>query len=109
MSEWSIEHAWKACVGETLPWVRIPLSPPPLARARSGGAGRLAVVIEPPALPRLKERIPAVDDAFHSRSVVAGSSRHRATHPVGARCDLARSNRILNSSFDRKLASSMCE
>src|SRR5690242_14990512 len=27
MSEWSIEHAWKACVGETLPWVRIPLSP----------------------------------------------------------------------------------
>jgi hypothetical protein len=28
MSEWSIEHAWKACVGETLPWVRIPLSPP---------------------------------------------------------------------------------
>src|SRR5436189_4932101 len=30
MSEWSIEHAWKACVGETLPRVRIPLS-----RARS--------------------------------------------------------------------------
>jgi hypothetical protein len=24
------EHAWKACVGETLPWVRIPLSPPVL-------------------------------------------------------------------------------
>src|SRR5262245_12185504 len=28
MSEWLKEHAWKACVGETLPWVRIPLSPP---------------------------------------------------------------------------------
>jgi hypothetical protein len=28
MSEWSIEHAWKACVRETVPWVRIPLSPP---------------------------------------------------------------------------------
>src|ERR1700719_264571 len=28
MSEWFKEHAWKACVGETLPWVRIPLSPP---------------------------------------------------------------------------------
>jgi hypothetical protein len=28
MSEWSIEHAWKACVGETLPRVRIPFSPP---------------------------------------------------------------------------------
>ena len=26
MSEWLKEHAWKACVGETLPWVRIPLS-----------------------------------------------------------------------------------
>src|SRR5262245_36175056 len=32
MSEWSIEHAWKACVGETLPWVRIPLSPPNFIR-----------------------------------------------------------------------------
>ena len=31
MSEWLKEHAWKACVGETLPWVRIPLSPPNLA------------------------------------------------------------------------------
>ena len=28
MSEWLKEHAWKACVGETLPRVRIPLSPP---------------------------------------------------------------------------------
>jgi hypothetical protein len=28
MSEWLKEHAWKACVRETVPWVRIPLSPP---------------------------------------------------------------------------------
>src|SRR5436853_429061 len=28
MSEWLKEHAWKACVGEILPRVRIPLSPP---------------------------------------------------------------------------------
>src|SRR5687768_5179200 len=28
MSEWFKEHAWKACVRETVPWVRIPLSPP---------------------------------------------------------------------------------
>src|ERR1041385_1189254 len=28
VSEWLKEHAWKACVGETLPWVRIPPSPP---------------------------------------------------------------------------------
>lgn len=27
MSEWPKEHAWKACVGATLPRVRIPLSP----------------------------------------------------------------------------------
>src|SRR5438093_845080 len=32
MSEWLKEHAWKACVGETLPWVRIPLSPPAFRR-----------------------------------------------------------------------------
>src|SRR4029453_14079915 len=29
VSEGVKEHAWKACVGETLPWVRIPLSPNP--------------------------------------------------------------------------------
>ena len=27
MSERLKEHAWKACVGVTSPWVRIPLSP----------------------------------------------------------------------------------
>jgi hypothetical protein len=29
MAEWLKAHAWKACVRETVPWVRIPLSPPP--------------------------------------------------------------------------------
>ncbi len=28
MSEWSKEHAWKACVRVSVPRVRIPLSPP---------------------------------------------------------------------------------
>ena len=28
VAEWSIAHAWKACVGERLPRVRIPLCPP---------------------------------------------------------------------------------
>ena len=50
MSEWLKEHAWKACVGETLPRVRIPLSPPTsfasLSQLRcstsSGRATRLA-------------------------------------------------------------------
>ena len=45
MSEWLKEHAWKACVGETLPRVRIPLSPPislaALAHWRSERASRL--------------------------------------------------------------------
>src|SRR5437764_3436812 len=41
MSEWLKEHAWKACVGETLPRVRIPLSPPNLARARFGASSGL--------------------------------------------------------------------
>ena len=47
MAEWLKAHAWKACVGETLPRVRIPLSPPAFAHASvaerkpSGGqAGR---------------------------------------------------------------------
>ena len=28
MAEWLKAHAWKACKGETLSWVRIPFSPP---------------------------------------------------------------------------------
>ena len=28
MAEWFKAHAWKACIGETLSWVRIPFSPP---------------------------------------------------------------------------------
>src|SRR6202451_3698093 len=31
MAEWLKAHAWKACVRETVPWVRIPLSPPCLS------------------------------------------------------------------------------
>lgn len=42
MSEWLKEHAWKACVGATLPGVRIPLSPPfKLCHARWGTSGAL--------------------------------------------------------------------
>ena len=39
MSEWLKEHAWKACVRETVPRVRIPFSPPFLdLRSRHGVA-----------------------------------------------------------------------
>src|SRR5262245_58575438 len=51
MSEWFKEHAWKACVGETLPRVRIPLSPPPNLFYRD----EFAISVDPVAtmLPRL--------------------------------------------------------
>src|SRR6185369_16226338 len=35
MAEWLKEHAWKACLRETVTWVRIPLPPPALARTHS--------------------------------------------------------------------------
>ena len=28
LAEWLKAHAWKACIGATLSWVRIPFSPP---------------------------------------------------------------------------------
>ena len=45
MAEWLKAHAWKACVRETVPWVRIPLSPPaaqkiPVIVLRGGGTLR---------------------------------------------------------------------
>jgi hypothetical protein len=65
MSERFKEHAWKACVGEILPWVRIPLSPPYFPHAtrlkaydlsqvqraagRQAGSGRAEI----PATPRV--------------------------------------------------------
>jgi len=60
MSEWLKEHAWKACVGEILPRVRIPLSPPPPSRSRSvgGGSSRLAGRAATRLAPRQRDRIP---------------------------------------------------
>src|SRR5262245_5515130 len=59
MSEWLKEHAWKACVGETLPWVRIPLSPPhPSLRSVCVG---MAVLRQPAQADGLSEvaRVPS--------------------------------------------------
>ncbi len=39
MAEWFKAHAWKACVRETVPRVRIPLSPPTSARLRRASDG----------------------------------------------------------------------
>jgi hypothetical protein len=42
MAEWLKAHAWKACVRETVPWVRIPLSPPFQPKPRRTTAWRQA-------------------------------------------------------------------
>ena len=56
MSEWLKEHAWKACVGETLPWVRIPLSPPTFAHAQASGPDqRLRGMVDPHAKPHTQK------------------------------------------------------
>src|SRR5580704_5450739 len=44
VAEWLKAHAWKACLGETLTWVRIPPSPPP-AIGTFGSAGNLALLL----------------------------------------------------------------
>src|SRR5579872_2420595 len=58
MSEWLKEHAWKACVGETLPWVRIPLSPP-TSRSEVGGSSGLQAPTDS-LRSSLSARIPAI-------------------------------------------------
>ena len=49
VAEWSIAHAWKACLGESLTRVRIPLSPPssPLRTALVGGCLTSACKVRP--------------------------------------------------------------
>jgi hypothetical protein len=47
VSERFKEHAWKACVGEILPWVQIPPSPPnydTLEEAEAAQAGTVDVL-----------------------------------------------------------------
>jgi hypothetical protein len=86
MSEWLKEHAWKACVGETLPWVRIPLSPPNSSlRSAFGGASRLQARRDAPAAPRERARIPAVRTRFLAALGLAeraGSGTTRVTSAV---------------------------
>src|SRR5262249_39767208 len=65
MSEWFKEHAWKACVGETLPWVRIPLSPP---KFHSRSFWRSELSSRWLRLSPQLHRIPLSPPKFHSRS-----------------------------------------
>jgi hypothetical protein len=94
MAEWSIAHAWKACVGETLPWVRIPLSPPPAyARAQSSASygvvsrrSRVAAKARqpvpkivphtpPPAHPSLKPTMQRLNEAVSKRQLTGPEAR----------------------------------
>src|SRR5262245_21587480 len=40
MAEWLKAHAWKACIRETVSWVRIPLPPPEASRCSYSPPGR---------------------------------------------------------------------
>ena len=51
MAEWLKAHAWKACVRETVPWVRIPLSPPVLRCGTLGYPGLSGGVMCSPRSP----------------------------------------------------------
>ena len=81
MAEWLKAHAWKACVGETLPWVRIPLSPPassPAARSPAERvvpfAGRSSLCSDRPA------RIPLSHRGLTRSLAIDGREPDSATH-----------------------------
>src|SRR5439155_6614924 len=79
MSEWLKEHAWKACVGETLPWVRIPLSPPILV-APSRSATRQARNHEPSDAAHPKKHDPD-SSSSNPGGAAAASARPSALRP----------------------------
>ena len=94
MSEWLKEHAWKACVGETLPRVRIPLSPP----IKLFYSDDFAISPSPVAtmLPRPRDcrGVPTVESRFQplldSGACTAASSSDRHAPPVPESPELAR-------------------
>ncbi len=78
MTEWLKVHAWKACVGETLPRVRIPLSPP---HSRSARTCRSEPASGTPRLSPLRARIPLLPPVFAHRRVSMASSPARRIEP----------------------------
>ena len=46
MAEWFKAHAWNACVRESVPWVRIPLSPPARPIGIFSGARSVAASVQ---------------------------------------------------------------
>src|ERR1700679_2327065 len=81
MSERFKEHAWKACVGEILPGVRIPLSPPsflvPNAFPSLGGGplSFLVISLERFSIPaRLNERVIMASARAHEQKKALDTS-----------------------------------
>jgi hypothetical protein len=94
MAEWLKAHAWKACLGETLTWVRIPLSPPVFKSQPNLRFRELIAIFERFLLLR-NVRVPcfAVLDSgeFHGKPRRNSVTRHPKAHP---------GIRVLSSSTD---------
>ena len=90
MAEWLKAHAWKACIRETVSWVRIPLSPPLLpGQIFSAGLGRSKIATSIGFF------------CFEARAEVEMETRHagapRASGGVGTAGGLAVAGAIISS------------
>src|SRR5215471_16347504 len=78
MAEWLKAHAWKACLGETLTWVRIPLSPPASDLSFTGVDARATSRRRRRAESRLKSRETSPRCAPEWRGAIDETVRRRA-------------------------------
>ena len=69
MAEWLKAHAWKACIRETVSWVRIPLPPPPPGERNCKLTFSASLFWSPPRLDNT-ERCGAHDRSLHFRDGV---------------------------------------
>src|SRR5579862_9802393 len=83
MAEWLKAHAWKACLGETLTWVRIPLSPPlsysmstwhttKTAALRESVLGHVQTLARPRLIKHSRAQRPATTQHSRSREKTIG-------------------------------------
>src|SRR5438093_3264869 len=85
MAEWLKAHAWKACVRETVPWVRIPLSPPlhcsplyPIVRIDSKTTSSAISAASSAMLPVVTAQTVAFDRGFGGRISRGGTHGRQA-------------------------------
>ena len=76
VAEWLKAHAWKACIGESLSRVRIPLSPPPFALTGFGWRSHPGACQGEGCLPKpwRRETGAACSANFSRRSLMRGGS-----------------------------------